>query len=577
MAMVEGLPAADPAIDRQPGRETLHSWLRAYPPGVSWSAEIPAFPVWRLLDESVARHPERRCIDFLDRIYTYREIGRMVDRAAKGLREMGVGRGTRVGLFLPNCPYFVIFYFAVLKAGGIVVNFNPLYAERELLHQIEDSGTEILVTLDIAALHGKAAAALGRSTLRQVVVCRMQDALPFPRNWLFPLAMHRQLATIPADGRHVLFRRLVDNDGVIEPPEIAPAQDIAVLQYTGGTTGVPKGAMLTHANIHINAVQCARWLEVFATGTLRMLGVLPLFHSFAMTAVMNWGLLAGAELILLPRFELNGLLRAIHRKRPTGLAAVPTLLAAINASPRLGRYDLSSLRVCIAGGATLPLELRNAFEARTGCRVLEGYGLSECAPVVCCNPPDAARPGSVGLPYPGTIVEILSLDRPPRLLPAGEKGEICVRGPQVMAGYWRNPEASAEAIVDGRLHTGDIGFMDADGYVHVVDRLKEMINAGGYKVYPRVVEEAIQAHPAVAECAAVGVPDAYRGETVKAILVLKPGAALGEEELLRFLEDRLSPIEMPKAVEFRAALPKTAVGKIDKKVLRQEGAERPVA
>ena len=570
LSMDQGPPPA--------ARASAHRWLESYPPDVDWAAEIPAAPAWKLMADAVARFADRPCVDFLDRRFTYREIGDLVDRAAKGLAGLGVKSGTKVGLFLPNCPYSVIFYFAVLKAGGTVVNFNPLYAERELAAQIEDSETDIMVTLDLATLHDKIAALLGGTRLRQVIVCPMQAALPFPRNLLFALAMNRRLTRLPADGRHSSFRRLVDNDGALEPRSIDPRREIALLQYTGGTTGTPKGAMLTHANIHANAVQCARWFTEVRPGGERMVGVLPLFHVFAMTAVMNWSLLFGAEMILLPRFQLERLLRAIHRKRATAIAAVPTILTAINNFPQIKRYDLSSLRVCLAGGAALPLEVQRAFEARTGCRVLQGYGLSECSPVVTCNPmAGPPKPGSIGLPYPQTVVEIMSLERPARPRPIGEKGEICGSGPQVMAGYWRRPEETATTIVDGRLHTGDVGYMDDDGYFFIADRLKELINAAGFKVYPRMVEEAIHTHPAVAECAVIGVPDPYRGETVKAFVMLTAGRTLTAEALSAFLVDKLSPIEIPKQIEFRPALPKTAVGKIDKKALVAEGATKELA
>jgi len=554
-------------------------WLAGYPADIDWAAEIPVAPLNRLLNDAVARFPERPCIDFLDRKFTYAEIGGLVDRAAKGLAELGVRPGAKVGLFLPNCPYFVVFYYAVLKAGGTVVNYNPLYAEREVVRQIEDSDTEIMVTLDLAVLYDKLAAAAGQTRLRRIVVCRMADILPFPRNWLFPLAMYRQIAAPRRDDRWVDFRELAANDGAFAAVPVDPAQAIALLQYTGGTTGTPKAAMLTHANVYANAVQCATWFTGAVAGQERMLGVLPLFHAFAMTAVMNWSLRLGAEMILMPRFHLARLLRAIHRKRPTTMTGVPTLFAAIANHPKLDRYDLSSLRFCVSGGAPLPAELRDRFERLTGCRLVEGYGLSECSPVIACNPLEGGgKPGAVGLPYPRTTIEILSPEPPRRPLPVGERGEVCIAGPQVMAGYWKRPEETAATIIDGRLHTGDVGYLDADGYLFVTDRLKEMINVGGYKVYPRMVEEAIYLHPAVAECAVIGLPDPYRGETVKAFVAPQAGKVLTESELTDFLADKLSPIEMPRLIEFRAELPKTAIGKIEKKALRaEETARRPTA
>ncbi len=554
-----------------------YPWLASYPAGVDWAAPIAPAPVHRLLEDAVARHPGRPCIDFLDKRWTYRELGRLVDRAAKGLIGLGVGPGSKVGLFLPNSPYFVILYYAVLKAGGTVVNYNPLCAEREVEHQIEDSDTDIMAALDMASHQDKLAALLGRTRLKRLVVCPLADALPFPKNWLMPLVMRGQIAPMPADERYVSFKALIDNDGVFPAPAIEPERTVALLQYTGGTTGVPKGAMLTHANVHANAIQCGRWFAgAGIEGQPRMLGVLPLFHVFAMTTVMNWSLHAGAEMILLPRFRLDQLVKTIHKKRPNAMAAVPTLLTAIVGFPKLARYDTSSLKFCISGGAALPTELRQDFERLTGARVVEGYGLSEASPVVCCNPLDGTgKPGSIGLPFPRTVVETVSTEQPGRVMPAGEKGEICITGPQVMRGYWKRPEDSAAALRGGRLHTGDVGYIDADGYVFIVDRLKEMINAGGYKVYPRVVEDAIYGHPAVRECAVIGVPDPYRGQTVKAFVALHPGRHVSAEELAAFLADKLSAIEMPKAIEFRQSLPKTAIGKIQKTALAAVQEARP--
>jgi long-chain acyl-CoA synthetase len=546
-------------------------WRAAYPPGLDWGVEIAEAPVWHLLDKSVSAHPERPCIDFLGRKYSYREIGALVGRAAKGLQGIGVGPGTQLGLFLPNCPYAVIFYFAALKAGATVVNFNPLYAEPEIARQITDSDTDVMVTLDLSALCNKVTAQIGKTRLKTVIVCPMADSLPYPKRLLFPIARRKDMARWPRDAHHVGYRDLIANDGKMSPPPIAPQTDLAVLQYTGGTTGVPKGAMLSHANVYANAVQSSLWFGAGNEGRQSILGILPLFHVFAMTVVMNWSMRVGGEMILLPRLDLKQLLQTITDKKPTAFAAVPTLLTAINNYPDLAKYALSSLKVCVSGGAPLPADVRDTFERLTGCRVVEGYGLSECAPVVCCNPIEGQRkPGSVGLPYPGTTVEVVSLEPPRRVLLPGEKGEICVRGPQVMRGYWKRPEATAEVMIDGRLHTGDIGHIDADGYVFITDRLKEMINAGGYKIYPRMVEEAIYAHPQVAECAVFGVPDPYRGETVKAVVKLAPGAILDAEALSAFLAERLSAIELPKIIEFRSDLPKSAVGKILKTQLVAE-------
>ncbi|HEY2890132.1 MAG TPA: long-chain fatty acid--CoA ligase [Dongiaceae bacterium] len=547
-------------------------WLNSYPPDVDWAAPIAIKPMYSLLDDAVARHGAKPCIDFLDRRYSYADIGRLVNRAAKGFKALGVGPGVKVGLCLPNTPYFVICFFAVLKAGGTLVNFNPLYSERELAHQIEDSDCDIMVSIDLASLYGRLAGLIGQSRLKKVIVCRMAEALPFPRNLLYPWVMRRDLAHVPADDIHIPFDRLMANDGVFEAAPIDPMTTIALLQYTGGTTGVPKGAMLTHANLYANAEQCALWFAHVGEGPRRTLGVLPLFHVFAMTVVMSWAVHEGAEMVLLPRFQVGELLKTVSRKKPTAMPGVPTLFNAILNAPDLAKYDLSSLHYCISGGAALPNELRLAFERVTGSRLLEGYGLSETSPVACCNPVEGeSRPGSIGLPYPATSIRVYSLDEPRHPLPIGETGEICISGPQVMAGYWKRPDETAKVMIEGFFATGDVGHMDKDGYVFITDRLKDMINASGFKIYPRNVEEAILLHPAVLECAVVGMPDAYRGQTVKAFIALKPGIKLSADELTQFLADKLTPIEMPKQIEFRASLPKTTVGKISKKMLLEEG------
>jgi long-chain acyl-CoA synthetase len=550
-----------------------------YPPGIDWAAPLPEHPLDRLLDDAVRRFAERPCLDFLGRRYSFRAVGDLVARAAKGFRSLGVGKGTRVGLFLPNTPYYVICYFAVLKAGGTVVNFNPLYAEKEVRHLVTDSGAEIMVTLDLALLYPVVARMLGTAALRHIVVCPMADILPFPKNWLFPVFKRRELAAWPKDAAHASFAALIDNDGTMDKVAIDPRRDIAVLQYTGGTTGTPKGAMLTHYNLLANAFQCQLWFHGTAEGGERVLAVLPFFHVFAMTSAMNFSIAGGSQIIMLPRFELKTLLHTIDRKKPTIFPGVPTIYTAINNSKQTRNYDLSSIRYCISGGAPLPVEVKSSFEKLTGCTLVEGYGLSETSPVVACNPFSGAnKPGSVGLPMPGTVVEIIALDEAPaRVLKQGERGEICISGPQVMAGYWGKPEETARVLAGGRLHTGDVGYLDKDGYLFLVDRIKDLIIASGYKIYPRNVEEAIYQHPAVAECIVIGVPDPYRGQTVKAFVVRAAGRELTEAALHAFLVGKLSPMEMPKQIEFRATLPKTTIGKLSKKDLVEDEARRAAA
>ena len=550
-------------------------WFNAYPPDVDWHAEIPARPLYALLDDAAHRFPSHRCIDFMGRKFTFADVARQVEHAASGFQRLGVGKGTKVGLFLPNCPQFVVAYYGILKAGGTVVNFSPLYSEQEILHQVEDSQADIMVTLNLKQLYPKMASMLRQSRVRQLVVGTLPEVLPFPKSLLYPIVKGRDIAKVPNDREHTSFRELLHNDGSYEPTPLDPEKDVAVLQYTGGTTGVSKGAMLTHANLYINTQQTALWFTDVEPGAERILGVLPFFHVFAMTVVMNQGIHIGAEIIMHPRFELEAVLKDIVAKKPTLMPGVPTMFAAINNHPKLSDFDVSSLKGCISGGAPLPLEVKQRFEERSGCSVFEGYGLTECSPVASANPMQgSSKENSIGLPVPGTRIVITDRDDPHKVLPLGETGEICVEGPQVMAGYWRNDEATEKTIVDGRLHTGDVGYIDEDGYTFIIDRIKDLILTGGFNVYPRNVEEAIYQHPGVSECTVIGVPDDYYGQSVKAFVKLGESQTLTADELTDFLKDNLGKHEIPKHIEFRAELPKTMIGKLSKKELVAEEVEK---
>lgn len=589
------------------GQPTAEAWTRG---------TLAGQPVTALLDNAVATFPDRTAIHFLGRRWSYRTLAALADRTAHGLQRIGVRPGDRVGICLPNTPYSVIFYQAILRAGAVVVNFNPLYVERELAYQIRDSGTSVMVVPDLAAIFGKVANVAAASGLSRIVVCPMAGVLPPGKALLYRLFKRRETLRPrradrrngrrdsrpddrrdggrddrwagrpddrpddrpdgrPADRRALPLSVLLR--GTLRPnPVLIDPQAIAVLQYTGGTTGVPKAAALTHANLTSNAEQSRLGFGDMRSGAERVLGVLPLFHVFGMTCVMNVALLMAAEMILLPRFDLRQVLRTIERLRPTVFPAVPTIYSAIVAAAERRRYDLASIRFCISGGAPLPGELRHRFEALTGCRLVEGYGLSETSPVVSFAPPDGAvRDGSAGRPVLGTTVEIRDPAAIGRLLPPGEKGEICVRGPQVMAGYWQRPEETAAVMIDGALRTGDIGYLDADGYLFLVDRIKDVIICGGYNVYPRVLEEALYQHPAVRDAVVIGIPDAYRGQSPKAFVTLRPGATATPAELIDFLSGYVSRIELPKQLEIRADLPRTPIGKLSKQALLAEEAASP--
>jgi long-chain acyl-CoA synthetase len=537
----------------------------------SSSVAVPIRPIFEYLNDSARNFPNHNAIEFLGRRWRYGDLGRLVDRAARGLQDMGVGKGVKVGLCLPNSPYSVIFYFAILKAGGTVVNFNPLYVERELSNQIKDSETEIMVVLDLPMIYDKVSAVAGEAGLRRIILCPMAEILPATKGMLYRLFKRADQVHPKADDTRVIpYRRVIASATPPAPVSIDPLTDIAVLQYTGGTTGVPKGAMLTHGNLSANCEQIAGQFENSALGTERVLGILPLFHGFAMTCVMNFGVRVAAEMILLPKFEIDQTIDAIEKLRPTIVPGVPTLFAALSAGAEKRKADMSSIRRCMSGGAGLPQDVRLRFERITGCRLFEGYGLSETSPVATANPADAIRDGSAGLPVAGTIIEIRGIDDPNKILPQGERGEICIRGPQVMAGYWKRPEETANVMIDGALRTGDVGFIGPDGYLFIVDRIKDLIICSGFNVYPHVLEEALYEHPAVHEALVIGVPDEYRGQAPKAFVTLNPGTQVTPEELKTHIANYVSKIELPKEIEIRDALPKTAVGKLSRKELVAE-------
>ncbi len=522
-----------------------------------------------LLDRAAARFGARPALWFLGRRWRYRDVAATVDRLAAGLQRLGVGPGVKVGLCLPNTPYSVMFFFAVLKAGGVVVNYNPLYVAREIAAQMADSGTTIMVVADLARI----LAPVLEAGATRVILCPMRGILP-PLKALALYTLRRREIATPRDQRIIPFAALLDDAGRggagVPAPVSLARDDLAVLQYTGGTTGVPKGAMLSHGNLLACMRQTLACAPEVALGEERVLAVLPLFHVIGMTVLMNCSLAIGAEIILLPRFSIDEVLRTIKQTRPTIFPAVPTIVTAVlAATPTRRAKDLASIRLWTGGGAAFPAELCDRLAALTGRRFVEAYGLSETSGASVSNTTFAPiKTGSVGRAVIDTIIEIRDPDHPERILGADEKGEICIRGPQVTMGYWNRPEESARAFIDGAFRTGDIGYLDADGYLFIVDRLKDLIIAGGYNIYPRVIEEALHRHPKVLEAMVIGVPDAYRGEAPRAYVVLRPGEKLNAEELLAFLAGEVSKIEMPRDIVFRDSLPKTAIGKLSKKDLR---------
>ena len=557
-----------------------HPWIASYPPALRWDSEVGVSPVPQILDEACARWPDRAAIDFMGRQFSYSEVGDLVARAAKGLQALGVGPGVHVGLYLANTPHYLISFFAVLKAGGVVVNYSPLDAEKVLEHKIGDSQTDVLITLDFQALYPQMDRLLASTRLKTLVVGTLGEMTAHPAAVTQQLRAAGQLSDVSFDERHRSFASLLANDGRYQPHDIGdPREALAVLQYTGGTTGLPKGAMLTHGNL--SAANQQYWLTCtyggadLQEGAERFLCVLPPFHIYALSVNMLFGVRLGATQILHTRFEPKPILEDLAAKKVSVFPGVPTVYTAINNFPGVEQYDLRALKFCGSGGAPLPVEVHQRFLQITGCSLAEGWGMTETSPSGTFSPVKAPqRPGSCGLPMPGIEIRFAKLDNPDAYAALGDKGEIVIRGPNVMKGYWRAEAATKEAFnADGFMRTGDVGYMDPDGYIHIVDRTKDMLLCSGFNVYPRTIEEAIYAHPSVAEVCVIGIPDEYRGQSPKAFIALKPGAApITLDEMKAFLKDRIGKHEMIGALEIRAALPKTPVGKLSKKTLVDEEA-----
>jgi long-chain acyl-CoA synthetase len=545
-------------------------WVGQYDPGVPWEIEPTETSLPWLLIRAAEKSPQAPALAFAGGTITYQCLWDQTARLAQALSALGFSPGERVAILLPNCPQLVMAYYAALHLGGAVVLNNPLLSPQEIAYQLKDSGCRYLVVLD--HLWPKVEEVWGELDLSHLIVTGLADYLPRPLRWLYPLKARRQglpCGFRPGPGRHK-WRDLLRSSPLTAPPRSAPG-DIAVLQYTGGTTGTPKAAVLTHGNLLANVAQINAWLPRARYGQERLVGLIPFFHAFGLTACLNWPISQGAMIIVLPRFEIQGFLGMLKKYRPTMLPGVPTLFVALINHPDLPRYDLTSLWACISGSAPLPQEVRDRFEEITGCRILEGYGLTETSPVTHINPLLGERPpGSMGLPLPGTQAKVVDAESGTRELPPGEVGEIILRGPQIMAGYLNRPQETALVLRDGWLFTGDLARMDEKGYFYIIDRKKDLIINGGYKIYPREVEEILYQHPQVKEAVVLGVPDAYRGEVVKVVIVPQDGTPLTAEDIQQYLTPRLATYKLPKIIEFRAELPKSQVGKVLRRVLREE-------
>ncbi|QQR39551.1 long-chain-fatty-acid--CoA ligase [Devosia rhizoryzae] len=556
---------------------SLRPWVSSYPENIRWDDRIDETPVHEQVLAACAKTPHALALDFLGGTTSFGELGKKIIAFAGALQtQFGVTKGTRVALMLPNTPFYPIAYYGVLRAGGTVVNCNPLYTVPELSHITKNAGADILVTLDLQQIFEKGEALLKAGHVKKLVVAHFPNALPLVKKILFSVAKRKDLAK-PRQSPHAAsisyFDDLLSRNDTPTAVTIDARKDIAVQQYTGGTTGIPKGALLTHANISANMSQIDKWGDGLFLPPSKVVAVLPFFHIFAMTVCMNVPLSNGTPVIMLPRFELKALLALLERTRANVLPAVPTLLNAVARADSAKPEQLTSLEVAISGGAALPDEVRAAFAKKSKALLAEGYGLTEASPVVCCAAlRKPSKPMSIGLPLPGTDIRFVDVDNQ-SLVGVGENGELQVKGPQVMPGYYDNEEASRDAFMDGWLRTGDVGHMDDDGYVFLVDRIKDLIICSGFNVYPRTIEEALMTHEAVEEVNVIGVPDEYRGEAPVAYIKLKEGQTATEAGLKSFLSDKLNKIEMPKHFIFKDTLPKTLIGKLSKKELREEYAK----
>jgi long-chain acyl-CoA synthetase len=547
-------------------------WLDNYPPGVPEHVELPKASLAGLLEDAARDFPHAPALHFEGRTISYAQLHQQARRFSGVLAGLGVGRGTKVGLILPNCPQAVVALFGALRLGATVVQNNPLYTERELDHQLADAGVEVLVCLDLT--YDRVKALRARTSIREVIVTSVLDELPGLKRRLAPYTRKGKAASASI-GKDEPVRRwreaLASAPATPELVEVDADNDLALLQYTGGTTGVSKGVMLSHANLRANVEQVRAWFPDADPGREVMMAVLPFFHVYGLTVCLLLGLRLGAALVLLPRFDLDGVLAAVDKYRPTLFPGVPTMYVAINNAVEKGGHDLSSIKACLSGAAALPLEVAERFERFSGGRLVEGYGLSETSPVAIANPIYGKRKaGTIGMPIPDTLARVADPDDPSRTMPAGERGELALAGPQVMKGYWNQPDETAQVLVDGWLLTGDMAVMDEEGYFSIVDRKKELIIAGGYNIYPREVEEVLYEHPKVQEVCVAGIPDSYRGEIVKAFVVLRPGEQASSDEIREFAKTRLAAYKVPRVVELRDELPKTMIGKVLRRALIEE-------
>jgi long-chain acyl-CoA synthetase len=548
--------------------ETTRPWFKKYEPNVPYSLNYEEVPLFKILEDSAVKYPKKTAITFYNYSITYEELLKKVESFKTALYDLGIRKGDRVALMLPNTPHYIISYFAVLKLGAIVVQMNPLYSKSEMEFILKDSSAKALITLDLFL--DKVLQIKDNIPTKIFIIGRVKEFLNFPLNFFYSLkTIFSKVPSIPNDF-HVFSSLLYTNPKIIDV-QINPKEDVAVLQYTGGTTGRPKGAMLTHFNLYANVKQLLAWTTNIDYGNERTLIVIPLFHVYAMTVGMNYTLAIGGNVVLLPKFDLKQVIEAIEKYKITNFPGVPAIYNAINNYKEISKYNLTSVKLCLSGAAPLPIQVKQQFEKITGAKLIEGYGLSEASPVTHANPIYGEnREGSIGLPLPDTDAKIVDLKTGEELSP-GKEGELVIKGPQVMKGYWNNEEETKQVLKDGWLFTGDIAKMDEDGYFYIVDRKKDMIIVHGFNVYPRNIEEVLYKHPKIKEAAVVGIkkPE-IADEIVKAYVVVKEGETLTKEELLSYLKEHLTYYEIPSEIEFTSEIPKSLIGKPLRRVLREK-------
>ena len=552
-------------------------WFRHWPEGVPRTIAYPESGVAALLAKAAKDFPGAVATRFYGKEMAYRELDAAASRFAGGLRRIGVKAGDRISVLMPNCPQFVIAFFGILRAGAVVVQTNPLYTPRELEEMYRDAGVETVVCVDL--FFKNVAKARESTGVKRVVVTDIKEYLPGLLAALYPIKKkkdHGKIVIPEAPWVHGFQALLAAGPLTVEPADV---DDVAVLQYTGGTTGTPKGAMLTHRNLVVNTHQAIAWFPGLTPGREVFMCAIPFFHVYGLTTALLGAVHISAKMVLHPNpREIEAIMKLITKTKPTIFPGVPTMYVAIVNHPKIAKYDMKSVKACIAGAAPLPPEVRRRFESITGGKLVEGYGLTEASPVTHANPIFGLYKEGIGIPLPDTDAKVVDLETGTRDLPVGESGELAIKGPQVMKGYWNKPEETAHVMTrDGWLLTGDIAVMDSDGYFQIVDRKKDMILCSGYNVYPREVEDVLFTHPAVKEAAVIGVPDPYRGETVKAFLVVKDGMTATREDVVAFCKERLAPFKVPKQIEFVKELPKTMVGKVLRRKLREQEPKAPAA